>query len=382
MCVVVLLLCALLHVTGENVYNVLDFGAKGDGKTIDTAAIQKAFFAANASGSGDVLFPAPYVFLSFPFSFSGDNSRIVVEPGASISATNDYLHWPISGGQYVPFITASGLSNLSIVGGGTINGNGRLWWDLFTNNTLNHTRPPLLNYNNVENCLFEGVTFIDSPYHNLQVGCSYTEMRYINIFAPGEGHYNTDGVDVHASPFYIHDCNITVGDDNVAVHSNDTLIENCFFGSGHGVSVGNGWLKNITVRNSIFSNTTQATRIKTHMGDVGVVHNITFENLVMYDVGWPICIDMFYENLPQFADCFIGTSVGPTTQLITDILYQNITVSGVQEQAGIIACQPSSPCKNIQIVNFKVTDNPPPAWICMNAFGTNINVQPPSCLES
>jgi len=219
---------------------------------------------------------------------------------------------------------------------------------------------------------------MDSPYHTLQVGCNFAEIRYVNILAPGAGHYNTDGVDVHGSPFYIHNSNITVGDDNVAVHSNDTLIENCYFGTGHGVSIGNGWLNNITVRNAIFRSTVQATRIKTHMGDVGVVSNITFENIEMYDVGWPFCIDMFYENLPQFAECVIGTSVGPTKQLITNILYKNITISGVQQQAAIFACQPSSPCTDIQLVDVTITDKPAPEWICMNAFGTNVNVIPPS----
>ena len=46
-------------------------------------------------------------------------------------------------------------------------------------------------------------------------------------------HYS-EQVDVHGSPFYIHNVNFTTGDDNVAVHANHTLVEDSYFGSGHG----------------------------------------------------------------------------------------------------------------------------------------------------
>ena len=50
-----------------------------------------------------------------------------------------------------------------------------------------------------------------------------------------------------------HHCNISTGDDNVALHFNNTLIEKNFFGTGHGASIGSlgpgsAWLTNITVR--------------------------------------------------------------------------------------------------------------------------------------
>jgi len=279
------------------------------------------------------------------------------------------------------FLSASGLVNISITGSGSIDGRGQVWWDRFINGTLSYNRPNLVDFSSCSKCLFKDTTFINSPSHTLEIGCSDTEMNNITILAPGDGHYNTDGIDVHGSPFWVHNSFISVGDDNLAIHANDTLVDHCYFGTGHGVSIGGGWLKNITVRNSVFNGTNQAARIKTQARQAGLVQQVVYENLVMDRVGWPICIDMFYQNEPEFADCIIGNITAPTTQKITDIIFNNITASHVLKSVGIIACQPSSPCGNIILNNIHVVPPlPSDPWICENASGSESDVSPRSCL--
>lgn len=65
----------------------------------------------------------------------------------------------------------------------------------------------------------------------------------------------------------------SVGDDNIAAHASNLLVENCNFGTGHGASIGSLGgavnLQNITFRSINFDGTTQALRIKSDPGASG-----------------------------------------------------------------------------------------------------------------
>jgi len=228
--------------------------------------------------------------------------------------------------------------------------------------------------------LFEYLTFVDSPAQHLVLGCTNTEIRFVNITAPGSGFLNTDGAYTNATGFYIHDSYISVGDDNVHAHNNDTLVENCYFAQGHGASIGSdvGWSKNITFRGITFNGTIQAIRIKTKPGDNGMLYNVLYENLVMYNVGRLLCITMYYINSPAFAGCPVGNDTVVTSMQIRDITIRNVTAYNVETQIGFIQCQPSSPCKNIKLIDFYAKGNS--SWECHNVCGTSVNVVPESCL--
>ncbi len=86
----------------------------------------------------------------------------------------------------------------------------------------------------------------------------------------------------------------------MACHANNTLVEHCKFGTGHGASIGSldgGWYKNITFRDIEFDGTTQGARIKSRPGaSMGKVWDITYENLSMKNVKTALEITQFYGS--------------------------------------------------------------------------------------
>ncbi len=82
---------SLVHAAGlRGFYDVRDFGARGDGKTIDTPAINKAIEAAARQGGGTVIV-SPGDYLCFSIRLK-DNITLMLSPGATIIAANPDIH--------------------------------------------------------------------------------------------------------------------------------------------------------------------------------------------------------------------------------------------------------------------------------------------------
>ena len=113
-----------------------EFGAAGNGMTLDTQAIQKALDACGKGGGGTVLFP-PGTYLSRPLKIRS-KTTVLLEAGATLLAStnqSDFMKMPgdwlkaKSGGDFVPFIGGKDLTDVTFTGEGTIDGNGAVWWE-------------------------------------------------------------------------------------------------------------------------------------------------------------------------------------------------------------------------------------------------------------
>src|SRR5512140_717421 len=135
-------------------FNVRDYGACGDGQTLDTHAIQSTIEACAQSGGGTVFFPAgQYVTGSL---FLKSQLTLHLDAGAVVLGSEEPADYPIITSRWegveqathAALITGRDLHNISIVGRGTIDGRGRHWWQRFTAGTLEHPRPRLISFAN------------------------------------------------------------------------------------------------------------------------------------------------------------------------------------------------------------------------------------------
>jgi polygalacturonase len=348
-------------------YNVMDFGAKGDGTALDTKAIQGAVDAAAASGGGRVLIPAGK-FLTDPFTLaSGIDFHL--EANAVILIDDDMTRYPVAGKRYQDTITVSGAHDVKITGTGTIDGQGQVWWDSFrTNRNMLH-RPYLIKFTDCTNVTVTDVTLKNSPmFHLVPQNCTGVTIRGITIHSP-ENAPNTDGIDPSGWNFVISDCHIDTGDDNIAIkpiRNNRTpgdknyLVENCTFVHGHGMSIGGGsagGVEDLTVRNCTFDQTDRAIRIKTLRGNGGLVRHCVFENLTMTDIKKsPISIVDYYpeSNAPKDPADEKAVPVTEYTPQNRDIVIRNVTVTNCPN-AGTIIGLPEAPIDGLTFSNVNLS---------------------------
>ncbi|KAG6581041.1 Polygalacturonase, partial [Cucurbita argyrosperma subsp. sororia] len=113
---------------GSGNFNVLDFGAKGDGRADDTKAFQAAWESACSVEKSTVEVPSGSEFLVGPISFSGPNCKpnIVFQLDGKIIAPTSPSAW---GSGLLQWIEFTKLKGITVKGTGTIDGQGSVWWN-------------------------------------------------------------------------------------------------------------------------------------------------------------------------------------------------------------------------------------------------------------
>lgn len=315
------------EVTPGRIFRVQEFGAIGDGTTMNTTAIQKAVDACSASGGGWVCF-SPGVYLSGTV-FLRDNVRLLLEANAVLRGSprpEDYppitrkntlapafVVPPYAGPAGGFLIYAEGVRNVSIEGRGTIDGQGpKFWFEEMLTPMVKKPMPnrplAIITFVSSDTLLIRDVTLINSPCYTLWLlGCDNVNIDGITIRNPHDGP-NTDGIDVDCcNNVRISNCSIDGGDDAIAVRSDSGQLgedKPC---------------ENITVTNCVLRSV-PACAVRVGYGGDSFVRNCTFSNLTIYDSD--IGIDMI-SILPKWPTMHKGTRC-------ENIVFNNIVMRNVK----------------------------------------------------
>ena len=322
---------AALPVIPDAKFNLMDYGAVGDGKTLNTDAFKSAVAAIAKAGGGRLIVPAG-TFKTLPFVLTS-HMDLHLDAGAIIKAPDTFEAYGIPDpnkaqpaqpgarggfGRVAPLIPCpAGTTDLAITGSGTIDGSGAMFW-MWSDKAARRyppgravvARPVLVSLNGVQRLHVDGITLTNSPMFHLVPRGQDITIENLRIVAPSDAP-NTDAMDPGGQRIVIRNCEIDTGDDNVALQSgsHDVLIEDLTCLHGHGISIGsptrNG-LSHVIVRRCTFDGTDNGLRIKSYRGNGGEVHDIRYSDIVMKNVRRPFDINMRYNG-----NAGLATDVGP-----------------------------------------------------------------------
>ena len=364
----------------EGTFPITQYGAVGDGHTVNTAAFAKAIAACEGAGGGSVIVPAG-VFLTGPMRL-GSHMALVVEKGATIQATSRFSDFGLPDplpttqpeldrlrGGLTGLISGKNVTDVAITGEGVIDGAGAPWWAKSDRNARDHggglyiPRPNLIVIQGCARLRVTGVTLSNSPqFHLVPKLCTDVLIDGVKILAPPDSP-NTDAIDPsNCRNMLIRHIFTDTGDDNIAFKAGgnepcqDITVTDCTFLHGHGVSVGSetsGGVRNILVQHCTFENTVTAIRIKTSRARGGVVEDVTYRDIQMKNVDQAIYINLFYDNradakFPQ------PKPVTATTPTVRNILISDIKCDNAKA-AGEITGLPESAATGITLENIRVT---------------------------
>ncbi|KAB1999142.1 hypothetical protein ES319_D12G140300v1 [Gossypium barbadense] len=314
------------------VFDVRKFGAIGDGVTDDTNAFKMAWdTACQVNSSSTIYVPNGFSFMIQSTIFTGPcQGGLVFQIDGTLMPPDGPEEWPKNNSkrQWLVFYR---VNQMSLQGGGAIDGRGQKWWDL-----------PCKPHKGINATTLPGPC--DSP---------------------------------------------VVSDDCVSVGSGcyDVDIRNLTCGPGHGISIGSlgnhnskACVHNVTVRDSVIKVSDNGVRIKTWQGGSGAVSGIMFGNIHMISVRNPIIIDQF-SCLTK--DCLNQTSA----VYVSDILYEGIKGTyDTRSPPMHFGCSDSVPCTNITLSDIELL----PAQgdivldpFCWNAYGEleTLAIPPVYCLR-
>jgi len=338
------------------IFNVKDYGAVGDGTTFDMEAIQSAIDACYTAGGGTVYFPNG-TFLTATLLLKS-NVTLYLENGATLYGSPNLdlyksaIHLGFSIDEHqVGIIAAENADNVSILGEGTIDGNGKVFWgeDWKPRDERPHRN---IFFQNCTDVTIRDIKLINLPALVLYIRtCDRVNIDGIEIINPMRAP-NTDGIDLNGcTNVTISNCYIETGDDAICFKSGrivgpveDVVISNCVLISDDtAIKMGTGShkaMRRILVTGCVIKDTRYG--ISMFMKDGGIFEQVQFSNLIIHTKSRHV------HDYPIFMD--IESRLERPLGKIRDIKFSDITI--ISNGNSLIAGAPKSPIENLTFSNI------------------------------
>ncbi|HSY20461.1 MAG TPA: glycosyl hydrolase family 28 protein [Candidatus Acidoferrales bacterium] len=384
-------LVSQLKAAGPEVFSITNFGASGDGKTVNTEAIQKTIDAAAKNG-GVVEVPAG-IFLTGAV-FLKSKVELHLEAGATLRAVTNETAYPLVqtriAGIEMPWpaavVNVMGQHDVKVTGAGTIDGDGSYWWHKFWGEDYKSgmlgdytarglrwavdydcQRVRALVFYDSKDVEVKGITIARSGFWSLTF--TYCERAHVDgliVDANRGGHGpSSDGIDIDSSrDILVENCDIDCNDDDICLKAGrdadglrvnrpteKIVIRNCITRGGQGMftigSETSGGIHDVEVSGIQAIGTTSGVRFKSSGQRGGVVSNIRIHDIQMTNVATPFEFNLDWYRAysvptlpPEYTSDKIPvhwkTLMEPVVPAergvpeFTDVHFSNITVAGAK----------------------------------------------------
>jgi polygalacturonase len=322
----------------DSVFYVGDYGALGDGMTMNTEAIQRTIDAATAAGGGVVKF-IPGIYLTGSI-YVKSNVRLHLDRGVLLRASQELADYPVIDTRVAgietqwpsAIINAIDQQNIAISGEGTIEGRGKPFWQKYGEMAREYVRKGLrwiVDYDvqrprgvliqNCRNVTLSDFTLYQAGFWSVHVLYSqFVTMDRLIIVNNIEGRGpSTDGIDIDSSSdILVQNCDISCNDDNFCLKAGRdadglrvnrpterVVIRDCIARHGDGLftcgSETSGSIRNVVAYNLTALGTNVGLRFKSAFTRGGTVEDIYLSDITMKGVRNPILVDMNW--LPSYS---------------------------------------------------------------------------------